>query len=76
MRTEWIIDVLTDLKAFAEHNRMDATVAGLEDATLVALAEIASLSGARDLPEAGAIAPECAQDRGNVTELFSFRGQV
>lgn len=76
MRTEWIIDVLVDLKAFAEHNGMDATVAGLEDATLVALAEIASLSRAGDVPEAGAIPLDCVHDRGNVTDLFAFRGQV
>lgn len=76
MRREWIIDVLADLKAFAEHNGMDATAAGLEDAALVALAEISSLSRSSVLPEPVAIPLDRGHDGGNVTELFSFRGQV
>ena len=40
MSHDWIIDVLADLKAFAEMNGMAATAAGLDDATLVAMAEL------------------------------------
>jgi len=42
MSNEWIIDVLTDLRTFAQTNGMEATAAELEDACLVALAELAS----------------------------------
>ncbi len=45
MTNEWIIDVLTDLKKFAQKNGMHATAAELEDTCLVALAEIASQQG-------------------------------
>ncbi len=38
---EWIIDVLTDLRRFAKRNGLAATAAELEDACLVALAELA-----------------------------------
>ena len=76
MRREWIIDVLADLRAFAEHNGMDATAAGLEDAALVAVAEISSLAYGRGPVEAERIPVECSPETGNVTNLFSFRGQV
>lgn len=73
MRKDWIIDVLADLKAFAEHNGMDATVAGLDDAALVAVAEIASLDRRRS---GGGLLPVPAQaGRGlsNVTDIQSYR---
>jgi len=84
MRREWIIDVLADLKAFAEHNGMDATAAGLEDAALVAIAEISSLSEPRAVVEAETAprngrrdgAQDGRHDGGNVTELVFYRGQV
>ncbi|MCI2400448.1 hypothetical protein [Aliiroseovarius subalbicans] len=47
MANEWIIDVLTDLKAFAERNGLEATVDVLDDARLVALAELASSAGGK-----------------------------
>ena len=47
MANEWIIDVLTDLKAFAERNGLDATVDVLDDARLIALAELASQAGGK-----------------------------
>lgn len=76
MRKDWIVDVLADLKAFAEHNGLDATAAGLEDAALVAVAEIAS-HGARGLmAEPEGAAPEHRGAGGNVTELFGFRGHA
>lgn len=76
MRREWIIDVLADLKAFAEHNGMDATAASLEDAALVAIAEISSHADPRAMVEARVSRPEDRQLGANVTELFSRRGQM
>jgi hypothetical protein len=76
MRREWIIDVLADLKAFAEHNGMDATAAGLEDAALVAVAEISSLARRCIMVEAEPIPVEYEREAGNVTDLFSHRGQL
>ncbi|HCQ64849.1 MAG TPA: hypothetical protein DIU07_06630 [Rhodobacteraceae bacterium] len=76
MRRDWIIDVLADLKAFAEHNGMDATAAGLEDAALVAVAEISSLARHCMVAEADPIPVEYDRETGNVTDLFSHRGQV
>ena len=76
MRREWIIDVLADLKAFAEHNGMDATAAGLEDAALVAVAEISSLArpGARAaVIEAEVIEQSHGPAADNVTNIFAYR---
>ncbi|MDQ2092120.1 hypothetical protein [Marimonas arenosa] len=42
MKNDWILDVLTDLKAFAKANGLVALAEQLEDASLVAAAEIAS----------------------------------
>jgi hypothetical protein len=42
MRNDWILDVLTDLKAFAQANGLSALAEQLEDTALVAAAEIAS----------------------------------
>ncbi len=44
MSNDWIIDVLTDLKAFAEQNGLDASADMLGDARLVVLAELASVA--------------------------------
>jgi cytochrome c553 len=44
MSDEWIIDVLTDLKAYAEKNGLHVTADQLDDARFVAVAEIASAS--------------------------------
>jgi len=73
MRREWIIDVLADLRAFAEHNGMDATAAGLEDASLVAVAEISSLDRPRAVVEAQIAQAGYGRGAGNVTELFAWR---
>ncbi|MDU8928775.1 hypothetical protein RXV86_15390 [Alisedimentitalea sp. MJ-SS2] len=58
MKNDWILDVLADLKAFAKANGLKALAEQLEDTSLVAAAEIASLGegttgGAR--PEQGEI---------------------
>ncbi|WP_347311146.1 hypothetical protein [Defluviimonas sp. SAOS-178_SWC] len=41
MQYEWILDVLTDLKAFAKGNGLRALAEQLDDTSLVAAAEIA-----------------------------------
>ncbi|MCU9847369.1 hypothetical protein OEZ60_05065 [Defluviimonas sp. WL0024] len=45
MQYEWILDVLTDLKAFAKGNGLSALAEQLDDASLVAAAEIAQVAG-------------------------------
>lgn len=42
MTQDWIVSVLEDLRAFADQNEMPATAELLDDALLVAAAEIAS----------------------------------
>lgn len=71
MRSDWIIDVLADLKSYAEMNGLSATAASLEDAILVALAEGGSLrahgrSGTGSVVQAGHDG-----ETGNVTWLFA-----
>lgn len=51
MPHDWIIEVLDDLKTYAEQNRLDELVAQIEDTRLVAMTEIASLPPTpRDMP--------------------------
>ncbi|WP_300517273.1 hypothetical protein [Aliiroseovarius sp.] len=47
MSNDWIIDVLTDLRAFAERNGLEASADVLDDARLVILAELASQAGGK-----------------------------
>ncbi len=42
MNNDWILDVLADLKAFAQANGLNKLAEQLEDTSLVAAAEIAS----------------------------------
>ena len=42
MANEWIIDVLSDLRAFAASNGLDKLAEQLDDTTMVAAAELAS----------------------------------
>lgn len=42
MQNEWILDVLSDLRAFARQNGMSGLAEHLDDTRLVALAEMAS----------------------------------
>jgi len=74
MQTDWIIDVLADLRSYAEMNGLPATAVSLEDATLVALAEVASVP-ARDRSGAGSAArmghDGAARQAGNITWLFA-----
>lgn len=41
MQNEWIVDVLADLKAFAQNNGMNVLAEQLDDTRLVAVAELA-----------------------------------
>ena len=43
MRSDWILDVLTDLKTFARANELTALAEQLDDTAIVAMAEIAAL---------------------------------
>ena len=40
MRDDWILDVLADLRAFAMANQLPRTAEQLDDAALIALAEM------------------------------------
>lgn len=45
MAHDWILDVLADLKAYANKNGLPALVHELDEATLIAATEIASMEG-------------------------------
>ena len=45
MQYQWILDVLSDLKAFAKSNGLAAQAEQLDDTSLVAAAEIAQIAG-------------------------------
>ncbi|GGD46457.1 hypothetical protein [Sinisalibacter lacisalsi] len=73
MPNEWIIDVLADLRAFAELNGMTATADGLDDAMLVTLAELSSLDARERSGEGAGVRAGHEQQAGNVTHLFAGR---
>jgi hypothetical protein len=73
MPNDWIIDVLADLKAFAAMNGMQATATQLEDASLVALAELSSLA-AEARGGVVSVAGGHESGAGNVTYLCARRG--
>jgi hypothetical protein len=45
MTNDWVLDVLADLKAYARTNGLTVLAEQLDDAVLIAAAEIASLKG-------------------------------
>jgi len=45
MANDWIIDVLADLRTYADSNGLFALAGQLDDATLIAATEIASKEG-------------------------------
>ena len=45
MANDWILDVLTDLKTYANKNGLSALADQLSETTLIAAAEIASTEG-------------------------------
>jgi len=50
MANDWIIDVLADLKKYAAKNGLSALASQLDDATLIAATEIASIeAGGQEL---------------------------
>ncbi len=48
MRTDWILDVLADLRTFASSNDLPALAEQLDDTAIVALTEIAALKERTD----------------------------
>ncbi|WP_171239795.1 hypothetical protein [Ruegeria sp. HKCCA5491] len=52
-RNEWILDVLSDLNAFAVENGLTALAEQLDDTKLIATAEIASASNEARAPADG-----------------------
>jgi len=48
MKSEWIMDVLTDLKTFARSNGMPALAEQLDDTAIVAMAEISAIKEAQN----------------------------
>lgn len=76
MPKDWIIDVLSDLKAFAERNGLSATAAGVEDAALVAMAELASLDDYERIIAPAPARAVTGRGADNVTELFPRRHLV
>lgn len=54
MRNDWILDVLTDLRTFAEQNGMSASADHLSDACLVVAAELSQMSPRVPSEQAGA----------------------
>jgi len=45
MANDWILDVLTDLKTYAKKNGLSALADQLDETTLIAATEIASVEG-------------------------------
>lgn len=57
MKSDWILDVLTDLRAFAHANGLPLLAEQLDDTAIVAMAEI---SGKAELVTGGPDDAECA----------------
>ncbi|RKF16108.1 hypothetical protein D6850_00620 [Roseovarius spongiae] len=67
MQNTWILDVLADLKTFAQNNNLGALAEYLDDTSLVAAAELASLgegSSGHDRRSAGALGCHFGTPRG------------
>ena len=64
MGHDWILDVLTDLKTFARANGLPTLAAQLDDASLVAQAELASHIEGNGFGICGKRAPVGRVDRG------------
>ena len=48
MKSDWILDVLADLKTFAHSNGMSALAEQLDDTAIVAMTEIAAMKDTQD----------------------------
>ncbi|MDJ1007670.1 MAG: hypothetical protein QNJ13_07560 [Paracoccaceae bacterium] len=53
MTNDWILDVLADLRSFARKNDLPKLVAQLEDASLIAAAELTSVEAGAPLARRG-----------------------
>lgn len=73
MQHEWLIDVLADLKTFARGQGLGALAAALDDASLVAMAELTSRARAEAVRKG---AGENDGETGSVTYLFAERGHA
>lgn len=51
MNNHWILDILADLRAFAQQNDLDALAEQLDQTRLLAAVELASLAGGADMPD-------------------------
>ena len=61
MKNDWILDVLADLRNFAQENGLPTLAASLEDTSLIAVAELSSAEAgvqaapARDVGHVGSV---------------------
>lgn len=62
MANEWILDVLADLRSFARKNSLSALASQLDDAALVAAAEIASKNDEDGPGGSGSVLPRTRQE--------------
>lgn len=58
MHNDWILDVLADLRSFAEENGMNRLALHLDETTLLAAAEISNGRNAATRPIKGDPAPQ------------------
>ena len=69
MGNDWIIDVLADLRSFAHKNELPLLAAQLNDATLVAQAEISQMTLEAPMPVRG----ETAETRSLFVQVVEGR---
>ncbi len=71
MQHDWLIDVMADLRTFADAKGLRASAAALDDALLVTLAELTSRDGADPRSHGGV--EEHDRSASNVAYLFAER---
>lgn len=64
MTHEWMLDVLTDLRAYAQKHKLPAVAEQLEDARHVAIAEFSRLNGVSESATKLEGAPDRARHAG------------
>ena len=69
MGNDWIIDVIADLRSFAHKNELPLLAAQLNDATLVAQAEISQMTVEAPMPVRG----ETAETRSLFVQVVEGR---
>jgi hypothetical protein len=65
MHNDWILDVLADLRSFAEVNGMPRLASHLDETTLLAATEIADSRNGAVRPMVLDLVPQSAKDRLN-----------